>query len=132
MTIFQIKCFLNVAEYLNFTEAANHLFVAQSSLSRNISNLEEELGMQLFVRTKKYVRLTPCGAVLYEEFSKLLKLGEAAVQKHATPNLEKMDPSYSVSSKHSVPKTFCRIPCMHFAKNIRTSRSISSVETFRN
>ena len=48
MTIFQIKCFLNVAEYLNFTEAANHLFVAQSSLSRNISNLEEELGMQLF------------------------------------------------------------------------------------
>ena len=60
MTIFQIKCFLNVAEYLNFTEAANHLFVAQSSLSRNISNLEEELGMQLFVRTKKYVRLTPC------------------------------------------------------------------------
>ena len=80
MTIFQIKCFLNVAEYLNFTEAANHLFVAQSSLSRNISNLEEELGMQL-LSVQKYVRLTPCGAVLYEEFSKLLKLGEAAVQK---------------------------------------------------
>ena len=53
MTIFQIQCFLNVAEYLNFTEAANHLFVAQSSLSRTISNLEEELGMQLCVRTKK-------------------------------------------------------------------------------
>ena len=53
MTIFQIQCFLNVAEYLNFTEAANHLFVAQSSLSRNVSNLEEELGMKLFVRTKK-------------------------------------------------------------------------------
>lgn len=52
MTIFQIQCFLNVAEYLNFTEAANHLFVAQSSLSRNVSNLEEELGMKLFVRTK--------------------------------------------------------------------------------
>lgn len=81
MTIFQIQCFLNVAEYLNFTEAANHLFVAQSSLSRNVSNLEEELGMKLFVRTKKYVRLTSSGAILYEEFSKLMKLGEAAVQK---------------------------------------------------
>lgn len=81
MTIFQIQCFLNVAEYLNFTEAANHLFVAQSSLSRNISNMEEELGMKLFVRTKKYVRLTSSGAVLYEEFSKLMKLGEAAVRK---------------------------------------------------
>ena len=66
MTIFQIQCFLNVAEYLNFTEAANHLFVAQSSLSRNVSNLEEELGMKLFVRTKKYVRLTSSGAILYE------------------------------------------------------------------
>ena len=81
MTIFQIQCFLNVAEYLNFTEAANHLFVAQSSLSRNVSNLEEELGMKLFVRTKKYVRLTSSGAILYEEFSKLMKLGEAAIQK---------------------------------------------------
>ncbi len=80
MTIFQIQCFLNVAEYLNFTEAANHLFVAQSSLSRNVSNLEEELGMKLFVRTKKYVRLTSSGAILYEEFSKLMKLGEAAVR----------------------------------------------------
>ena len=65
MTIFQIKWFLNVAEYLNFTEAANHLFVAQSSLSRNISNLEEELGMQLFVRTKKIRTPHPlwCGII---------------------------------------------------------------------
>ena len=59
MTTFQIECFLNVAKYLNFTEAANHLFIAQSSLSRNISNLEAELGIKLFSRTKKYVRLTP-------------------------------------------------------------------------
>jgi DNA-binding transcriptional LysR family regulator len=81
MTSFQIQCFLSVAEYLNFTEAANHLFVAQSSLSRNISNLEAELGMSLFVRTKKYVRLTPSGAVLYDEFSRLTKLGEAAIEK---------------------------------------------------
>ena len=87
MTIFQIQCFLNVAEYLNFTEAANHLFVAQSSLSRNVSNLEEELGMKLFVRTKKYVRLTSSGAIPYEEFSKLMKLGEAAVQKARTGGL---------------------------------------------
>lgn len=81
MTSFQIQCFLSVAEYLNFTEAANHLFVAQSSLSRNISNLETELGMALFTRTKKYVRLTPAGAVLYDEFSKLTQLGKAAIEK---------------------------------------------------
>ncbi len=81
MTSFQIECFLNVAKFLNFTEAANHLFIAQSSLSRNISNLEEELGMKLFFRTKKYVRLTPAGAVLYEEFSSLTQQAKEAVEK---------------------------------------------------
>lgn len=81
MTTFQIECFLNVAKYLNFTEAANHLFIAQSSLSRNISNLEAELGIKLFSRTKKYVRLTPGGAVLYQEFSRLMDLGRDAIDK---------------------------------------------------
>lgn len=81
MTIFQIQCFLSVAETLNFTEAANRLFIAQSSLSRNISHLEAELGMTLFTRTKKYVRLTPSGTVLYAEFSKLLLMGEHALEK---------------------------------------------------
>lgn len=81
MTNFQIECFLSVAKHLNFTEAANHLFIAQSSLSRNISNLEAELDLKLFFRTKKYVRLTPAGAVLYEEFSALMDQGKAAIEK---------------------------------------------------
>ena len=81
MTTFQIQCFLSVAENLNFTEAANQLFVAQSTLSRNISNLEAELGMALFTRTKKHVRLTPGGAVLYDEFSKLMQLANTAIEK---------------------------------------------------
>lgn len=81
MTSFQIQCFLNVAQYLNFTEAANHLFVAQSSLSRNISNLEDELGLKLFIRTKKYVRLTPGGAVLYKEFARLMRETEDAIEQ---------------------------------------------------
>lgn len=89
MTHFQIECFLNVAKYLNFTEAANHLFIAQSSLSRNISNLEEELDMKLFFRTKKYVRLTPAGAVLYEEFSALMDQGRAAIEKARAADLGK-------------------------------------------
>lgn len=87
VTNFQIECFLNVAKYLNFTEAANHLFIAQSSLSRNISNLEDELGMKLFYRTKKYVRLTPAGAVLYEEFSALMTQAQSAIEKARSAGL---------------------------------------------
>lgn len=81
MTGFQIQCFLAVAECLNFTEAAGQLFVAQSSLSRNISNLEEELSLKLFMRTRKYVRLTPAGAILFEEFSSLQQQFHTAVDR---------------------------------------------------
>ncbi len=81
MTSFQLQCFLAVAEHLSFTEAANCLFVAQSSLSRNISNLEEELNLKLFVRTKKYVRLTPAGAILFEEFAKLEQQATEAINR---------------------------------------------------
>lgn len=95
MTIFQIECFLNVAKYLNFTEAANHLFIAQSSLSRNISNLETELGIQLFSRTKKYVRLTPGGAVLYQELSVLLDQGRKPLKKQKKPASGRKAPSVS-------------------------------------
>lgn len=81
MTTAQIEYFLAVATCLNFTEASKMLFVAQSSLSRNIASLEEELGLKLFTRTKKYVRLTPAGAVLYEEFSKINHMMEGAIVK---------------------------------------------------
>lgn len=89
MTIFQIQCFLSVAETLSFTEAANQMYIAQSSLSRNISHLEEEVGMALFARTKKNVQLTPSGTVLYTEFSKLLKLGQLALEKAKNAELGK-------------------------------------------
>lgn len=86
MTTFQIKCFLAAARHLNFTKGSNEMFISQSSLSRNISNLEKEIGMPLFVRTKKYVRLTPAGAVLFEEFQKLLTASEIALEKARTAN----------------------------------------------
>ena len=75
MTSTQIRYFLAAAKYLNFSEAARALYVAQSSLSRNISSLEAELGVQLFLRTKStYVRLTPAGAVWVKEFETFQKL----------------------------------------------------------
>lgn len=43
MTIHQIECFLEVAQTLNFTEAANHLYISQQGLSRQVAALEKEL-----------------------------------------------------------------------------------------
>lgn len=81
MNTSQLKCFLAVAKTLNFTEAAKSLFMAQPALSKQISLIEQELGMQLFDRTRRYVRLTPQGEVLYEEFRNIAMLLDSAVNK---------------------------------------------------
>ncbi|MGN0372528.1 MAG: LysR family transcriptional regulator [Enterocloster sp.] len=64
MTIHQIECFLEAAETLNFTEAANHLYISQQGLSRQIASLEKELRLKLFDRTTRDVRLTRSGELL--------------------------------------------------------------------
>ena len=69
MNTTQIKCFLTVAETLNFTKAAKQLFMTQPGLSRYITSLERELNVLLFVRDKQRVRLTPAGALLAQELS---------------------------------------------------------------
>lgn len=64
MTITQIEYFMTVAEYKNISKAADKLFITQPALSRQIAAMEEELGFQLFIRSRP-MKLTPAGEVLY-------------------------------------------------------------------
>jgi DNA-binding transcriptional LysR family regulator len=64
MELRYLKYFLAVAETGNFTRAAAQCFVAQSALSEQIARLETEVGMPLFARTSRSVRLTAAGEVL--------------------------------------------------------------------
>ncbi|MCK8058992.1 MULTISPECIES: LysR family transcriptional regulator [unclassified Fusibacter] len=73
MDIRQLKYFVAVAEKLSFTEAAKSLYVAQSAVSQQISELEKKLGIPLFNRNRRSVKLTPAGNVLYCEAIGLLK-----------------------------------------------------------
>lgn len=57
----KLRSFVAVAEELHFSRAAERLFIAQQALSRQIRDLETEVGAQLFVRTTREVRLTPAG-----------------------------------------------------------------------
>lgn len=81
MNVFQIECFLALAEALNFTKAASSLYVSQSSLSRTISSLESELGAQLLVRTKRSVRLTEAGKAFAEECPGLVSVFRNSINK---------------------------------------------------
>lgn len=64
MDIKQIECFIAVAEDLNFTTAAEKMYLSQPSLSRHIQNLEKELNITLFIRDKRNVILTNAGSQL--------------------------------------------------------------------
>lgn len=61
MQLHQFEYVLAVAKYRSFTRAAKEIKISQSSLSQQISNLEKELGVNLFIRTTRSVYLTAAG-----------------------------------------------------------------------
>lgn len=67
MDIRQLKYFVAVAETRNFTRAAERLHMAQPPLSRQIQQLEEELGTELLLRNSRPLRLTETGRMFYEQ-----------------------------------------------------------------
>lgn len=79
MELRHLRYFAAVAEEENVTRAAARLHVSQPPLTRQIHDLEEELGVALFVRTGKSLRLTEAGRVFLDEVRAVLARIEAAV-----------------------------------------------------
>lgn len=76
MELRQLRYFVAVADTLNFSRAAESMFVSQSSLSKQISDLEQELGVLLFRRSKHNVELTEAGLLLMDEAKAILLRSE--------------------------------------------------------
>jgi DNA-binding transcriptional LysR family regulator len=74
----QLELFVGVANELHFGRAAERLFIAQSALSQHIRRLEKEVGVELFDRGKRNVRLTPAGTAFYAEARRVLERAECA------------------------------------------------------
>ena len=73
VTLTAMRYFVEVAKRESFTEAAARLYTAQSNLSKTVSGLERSLGVELFCRDGRYVRLTDAGKLLYNEWSQALE-----------------------------------------------------------
>src|ERR1700761_1479855 len=80
MELRHLRYFVAVAEAQNVTRAAIKLHVSQPTISRQIGDLEDELGITLFERGAKAVRLTEAGRVFLAEARTLLQRAEKAAQ----------------------------------------------------
>lgn len=67
----QIKCFLSLAKTLNFTKTAQELFLTQPSVSKNIENLEKEVGASLVIRKHRHIQLTKNGKYFYQHIKNI-------------------------------------------------------------
>src|SRR5690625_2093019 len=84
----QLIYFIEVTKKEHMTEAAYDLHVSQSSISRSITQLEEELGVNLFIREGRNVRLTPTGQLSLDRAQQIVRLVEESkreINEHLNP-----------------------------------------------
>ena len=81
MELRHLRYFVAVAEALNFTKASARLRVAQPALSRQMTDLEDEIGVDLVKRSPRGVTLTAEGKLFLDEVRELLKRADESVEK---------------------------------------------------
>ena len=103
MELRQLKYFVKSAEYLNFSVAAKHLYITQSTLSQQIKQLEFELGFELFLRNSRHISLTEAGEEFLPFARKTIDDAEDAVQRlhdlqHVKVGTLRVGVTYSLST----------------------------------
>ena len=75
-----LKTFVTLAEVKNFTKTAELLLMSQPSVSLHIKNLEKEFQTQLFLRSPKFLKITPTGEILYDRAKQIITIYEQTKQ----------------------------------------------------
>lgn len=86
MQIRQLEYFVAVAEHLNFTRAAAQFYISQTAVTQQIKALEQELGVQLFIRNNRHVELTPAGRTFLEDAKAIIRRTRDAMERAKRDN----------------------------------------------
>lgn len=81
MNLESLKCFILVAENLSFARAAKTLCKTQPAVTKQISALEQQLGVALFTRSTRHVELTPAGMSFYKDAKELVQHAQLAIER---------------------------------------------------
>ncbi|MDK9852979.1 cidABC operon transcriptional activator CidR [Staphylococcus equorum] len=90
MEIKQMKYFVEVVRNGGMTQASEHLYIAQSTISKNIKSIENEFDITLFDRRKKHIILTDIGEIFYDKCVEALAvLDDLSLEMGDVTNLER-------------------------------------------
>ena len=81
MTLYQLECFIQVAETLSFVGAAKKLCISQPAITYQIRSLEKDISVLLFERNTRSVKLTAAGQAFYKDMVQMHSFYHQAVQK---------------------------------------------------
>ncbi|MCL5047112.1 MAG: LysR substrate-binding domain-containing protein [Actinobacteria bacterium] len=133
MDLYHLQTFHRVAQSLNFSRAAEELSLSQSAVSRHIEALEQEHGMELFIRTGRGVTLTEAGLRLLEYTERILHLSEEATR--ALAELRDLESGRLTVSASTTPGNYLlgpvvaayqdRYPGIDLRLDIRDSHSVA-------
>jgi DNA-binding transcriptional LysR family regulator len=104
----QLRYAVAVADHLNFREASRALHVAQPSLSVQIKQLEEEIGVALFIRSKRHVEITRPGKVFLKTAREALAMLDRSVSSALGQSEAKWERFGYPTSTHSPSRYLSR------------------------
>lgn len=95
-----LQTFISLAEHRNFSRTADALFIAQSTVTNRIAELEKEIGKPLFARNKRKVTLTREGELFLYYARKIIELSDSGIQ--TVNSLEKYTATYRIGSTNTI------------------------------
>lgn len=138
MTINQLELFLEASRTLNFTRTAEQFYISQSAVTQQIKNLEDELQVLLFQRSKKRLALTDAGQVFVREAQSLIEHTRDAIERVQAVqkgNAGHLDVGYMASlGTYELPLSLhnfhMKYPGIHL--NLRRDTSVNLYRDFQN